>query len=139
MIGIFAAVIVAVVAADLITKYTIDGILNPGISWGMGADLPWLWVVIVVVSFVLAAALIGYVVWYLVRTKKRPWLWVMGMALFIGGILGNAIDRLIADGAVHDFIDFGIFKNNLADIAISVGAALIFISIILQGVKDARR
>ncbi len=135
MIWLFAAVIGAVVAADLITKYTFDGILNPGVSWGMGANLPWLWVVIVVISFVLAAALIGYVVYYLVRTKKRPWLWLLGMALFVGGILGNAIDRLISGGAVHDFIDFVIFKNNVADIAICVGAVLILLSIIVQGAR----
>ncbi|MCM1404397.1 MAG: signal peptidase II [Prevotella sp.] len=131
MIGCFAAVLVAVVAADLITKYTVDGIVNPGIAWGIGADWPWLWMVIVVVSFVLAAVLIGYVVYRLLHTHQRPWLWTVGMALFVGGILGNAIDRIITGGVVHDFIDFVIFKNNVADIAITLGAVLICGSIII--------
>lgn len=139
MIIAFVVLTVAVVALDLITKLTIPGILNPGISWGLGASVPWLWLVIVVFSFVIAAGLIGYMVWYLRRIsnrpelKKRQWLNVVGVALFAGGVLGNAIDRLITGGAVHDFINFVIFKNNLADIAICVGAMLVFISIIIQG------
>ena len=121
MIYLFFGVIAAVVTADLITKFTIDGILNSGISWGLGAELDWLWIVIVVLSLVVA----GVVVFMFFRAKQRPWLWTLGLGLFVGGILGNAIDRIITGGAVHDFINFVIFKNNLADIAICVGAILV--------------
>ena len=126
MIGLFWGVIGAVVAADLITKFTIDGILNTGISWGLGADLPWLWLVIVAVSLVLSVAAVA---WFS-RTKHRTWTMAVGLGLFVGGVLGNAIDRMVSDGAVHDFIDFGLFKNNLADIAITVGAVLIMLALI---------
>lgn len=128
MIWLFFGVIAAVVAADLITKFTIDGILNTGISWGLGANLSWLWVVIVVLSLAVA----GAVVVMFCRAKSRPLLWTIGLGLFVGGILGNAIDRLVTGGAVHDFIDFVIFKNNLADIAITVGAVLFMLSMLRE-------
>ena len=134
MIGLFFAVIVVVVAVDLITKYSFDGILNPGIAWGWGAQLPWLWLVIVVFSLVLV---IGLVVWFC-RRKKRTWFGAVGLGLFVGGVLGNALDRMFSHGAVHDFIDFGIFRNNLADIALSVGAVLLVLALILEETRAAR-
>ena len=134
MIGLFFGIIAVVVATDLITKFTIDGILNPGISWGLGAQFDWLWIVIVVAS-VLIVSLV--VVWFL-RTQKRTWLGTVGLALFVGGVLGNALDRLVSGGAVHDFIDFVIFKNNLADIAITVGAVLVMIAMIVEGTRAHR-
>ncbi len=122
MIWLFASLTLAVVLVDLGTKFIFDGILNTGIAWGMGASLPWLWIVIVVVSLVLAVLC---VVWFC-RTPRRKSVWfTVGLALFLGGMLGNAIDRMITGGAVHDFINFVFFKNNLADIAIIVGAIMV--------------
>ena len=122
MIWLFVGLIVAVVVADLITKFSCDGVLNSGIAWGWGAQLSWLWIAIVVLSLVLVVAM---VIWYS-RTPRRKSYWLtVGLALFIGGILGNAIDRMLTGGAVHDFINFVIFKNNLADIAITVGAVMV--------------
>ena len=48
MIWLFVGLIVGVVVVDLATKFSFDGILNSGIAWGMGAQLPWLWIVIVI-------------------------------------------------------------------------------------------
>lgn len=134
MIWLFFSLIVTIVAVDLITKFSIDGILNPGIAWGWGAQLPWLWIVIVVFSFLLVVGLVCWFLW----GKKRTWLRTTGLGLFIGGVLGNAIDRLISGGAVHDFIDFVIFKNNVADIALTVGTILIMLSLILEEVRASR-
>lgn len=55
-----------------------------------------------------------------------------GCAFILGGTLGNIIDRVI-NGAVIDFfnlefIDFAIF--NVADVAINVGAIIIFIRLL---------
>lgn len=55
-----------------------------------------------------------------------------GLALIVGGALGNIIDRL-RQGAVTDFIDL-YWRNwhwptfNGADIAITMGALLVFIA-----------
>lgn len=134
MIGLFFGLMIAVVVVDLVTKFTVDGILNSGIAWGLGAEVTWLWVVVVAVSFGLVVGL----VWWFLRSKQRTWFNTVGLGLFIGGILGNALDRLISQGAVHDFIDFGIFRNNVADIAISVGAVLIVLALI-KGERRATR
>ena len=134
MIAWFCAVIVVVLSTDLITKFTIDGVLNPGIAWGLGAQLPWLWIVVVVFSLVIVAVLIG---WFM-RMKKRTWFGTTGLALVIAGALGNAIDRLVSGGAVHDFIDFGLFRNNIADIALSVGVVLICLALIIGETRAAR-
>lgn len=135
MIFLFAIVIIAVVIADLSTKFNIDGVLNFGIAWGLGSQLPWLWLVIVVVSFIVCWVTI---LWFF-RLKQRSILLTLGTAMFLGGVLGNAIDRIVSNGAVHDFIDFVIFKNNLADIAISVGVILVMISLIIKEASIARR
>ena len=134
MIWLFFSLIVTIVAIDLITKFSIDGILNPGIAWGWGAQLDWLWIVIVVFSFVLV---VGLICWFFC-SKRRTWLRTTGLGILIGGVLGNAIDRLISGGAVHDFIDFVIFKNNLADIALTVGAILIMLSLIVEEIRAPR-
>ena len=57
---------------------------------------------------------------------------VWGINLVLGGAIGNVIDRVI-EGRVTDFIDFYIGSwhyatFNIADIAITVGAALLIIS-----------
>jgi len=56
-----------------------------------------------------------------------------GFALVLGGAIGNVIDRL-AYGYVFDFLEFrGLFVNNLADICVSVGVALIILRVFLGG------
>lgn len=58
----------------------------------------------------------------------------LGLALVVGGSLGNIIDRL-RQGAVTDFIDvfWGMWHwpaFNLADIAITTGAALVLLALL---------
>lgn len=82
----------------------------------------WLFVVLAVgVSTMLAA--------WLRRLEERQWILALGLALVLGGALGNLVDRLQL-GYVVDFVSvhyrgwyFPTF--NVADAAISVGATLI--------------
>jgi signal peptidase II len=65
-----------------------------------------------------------------VRTQSR-WLPALGLALLIGGAIGNAIDRA-RFGAVVDFIDvqrLGFFPwiFNIADAGITIGVILILL------------
>jgi signal peptidase II len=71
---------------------------------------------------VLLVALALGAIWF--RRLRRPQ--VVGLALLLGGGLGNLIDRLLRDGAVTDFVrvsvgpvSTGIF--NLSDIVIALG------------------
>lgn len=64
----------------------------------------------------------------------------IGLAMVVGGSLGNIADRL-RQGAVTDFLDF-FWKDwhwpafNMADVAIFCGAALILLSAVLAPRKD---
>ena len=62
----------------------------------------------------------------------------MGLALVLGGIIGNFIDRLhlkyVVDMLQLDFINFNIF--NIADSAITTGVLIIFIYLIFFADKD---
>lgn len=96
---------------------------NPGVSFGMlgdGAVGPWTFFAF---SSLFAVAL---AVW-MVRTHGTVLRY--GLALMIGGAMGNAIDR-VRWGAVADFLDvhawgWHFWTFNVADAAISVGAVLL--------------
>jgi signal peptidase II len=54
----------------------------------------------------------------------------LGMALSLGGALGNLVDRVVV-GSVIDFIDIGFLPVfNVADSAIVVGVALLLLGIV---------
>ena len=135
----------AVVAADRLTKWLILGWLRPGDSveitgffnlvlvYNRGAAFSFLagapgWQT----PFFVAVALIasGVVSWLLLRHPRQRLL-CAGLALILGGALGNLWDRL-AWGAVADFLDLHAFgwhwpAFNVADSAITVGAALVIV------------
>ena len=81
-------------------------------------------------AFVLLALLvIAATIWYLWRTPLVSHLEVVGLAMVVGGAVGNAIDRLVSGYVVDffatEFIDFPVF--NVADIGITVGVVFAFI------------
>jgi signal peptidase II len=60
------------------------------------------------------------------------------MAAILGGALGNLIDRVFYDGSVVDFIDVGLgtsrfYTFNIADVGVSIGGAILFLCIVLEG------
>lgn len=80
----------------------------------------------------LALAVSGYITYWLWTLRsQRSSVLTIGLALVLGGALGNVIDR-IALGYVIDFIAIDLFgwefpAFNVADSAISVGAACLII------------
>ena len=97
---------------------------NPGVSFGLlsgGAD----WQRFGLVGFAVVVAIV-LIVW-LVRARSVPVACALG--LVAGGAVSNAWDR-ITYGAVADFFDFHVagyhwYAFNIADAAITVGAALL--------------
>ena len=78
---------------------------------------------------------IGIVVW-LYRMPRSQGLLACGLALVLGGAMGNVIDR-IRLGAVVDFIHFHWDRAyfpafNIADSAITVGAACLILDAMLE-------
>ena len=114
---------------------TIQETYNRGIVFGMfqgiGPIVGWLTILVVVALIV-----------YLVRAPKELWLMRLGLAILIGGALGNLVDRIFV-GHVLDFIETplrqGIF--NVADVLIYVGIGLTILGSILQksGEKQRRK
>lgn len=93
------------------------------------------------------AALAGIValciLWWLYRHPREQTLVAAGLCLILGGAIGNALDRLTR-GYVVDFIDFHIGNwhfaaFNLADSAITVGAACLLLDSVLGYVASRRQ
>lgn len=87
--------------------------------------------------FVGIAALAVAVIVVLLARHLGERLFCSGLALILGGALGNVWDRVML-GQVVDFLDFHAFgwhfwAFNVADSAISVGAALVVLDGLLSG------
>jgi len=82
--------------------------------------------------FIIPAVLM---VWYLISLRRKGviegGLGTTGAALFAGGAVGNAIDRLLF-GWVTDFLDFGRGVSNIADHALMIGLALLLLSLLMS-------
>ena len=141
---------VLVVAVDQVTKYwvsvrlregdeidVIPGLFklsyteNPGIAFGMlnSGNVKWLLVVI-------SAAAVIVVIYYIRRTPSSNTLLLWSLSLLVAGICGNLIDRLRL-GRVIDFLlvyykDYQWPVFNVADTAITIGAALMAIELFLS-------
>lgn len=140
-VGLFAFVAIAVVVIDQLTKWwavqqlagrdpiTLVGdllslrfVLNPGAALGTAAGYT------IVLSVVAIAVTVALVV---IAPRLRDVGWAVGLGLFLGGAVGNLIDRLFREpafleGHVVDFIDYaGFFVGNVADIALTVAAVVI--------------
>lgn len=95
---------------------------NDGAAWNIFSGQMWLFYLITIIA-------IGVVIYYLFNPKYKNVLFDVGLALVLGGIIGNFIDRVrlryVIDMFQLDFIHFNIF--NIADSAITVGIILVFI------------
>lgn len=106
---------------------------NTGVSFSLfsgAASGPY---VLSALALVVCAAL----VWWM-RGEKDA-LTRVGLAMIIGGAIGNVIDRFLY-GAVVDFLDFYAFgwhwpAFNVADSAICIGAALILYKAVIKEKK----
>lgn len=79
-----------------------------------------------------AVVAIGVVAIYYFFPPMDHWLIRSGLALILGGAVGNLLDR-IYQGHVTDFIDFIHFPAfNVADAAINVGVAAIVIALLFS-------
>ena len=144
----------AVLAADRATKFAIERYTspyfrfsvvsdivmlvhnqNPGIAFGVfsNSTSPWLAPLLLLTS----ALVIVVLGWLLINGRVGGRLTQAGLALILGGAAGNALDRLI-HGGVTDFVEIrlGTFSwpaFNVADSAISIGAALVVAELIFGG------
>lgn len=126
--------------------YYVLPVLNLFLDYNQGAAFSFLHSTPTIAywAFSLIAVVIsgGLVVWMYRLPKTNHWL-SAALSLILGGALGNLIDRL-RFGHVVDFISFHLggwyfAVFNVADIAISVGAAMLALEIIWFSNKRAGR
>jgi len=136
----------ALVVADQLTKWAVMGyfanrspreeitsffnlvlVYNKGAAFSMLADAPGWQTPVLVIFALVASAVVGTLI---VRNPHKGLL-CLGLALILGGALGNLIDRL-RFGQVVDFLDFHAMgwhwpAFNVADSAITVGAVVLIL------------
>lgn len=149
----------AILAADRASKFAVERLtaegfrrpllpnfadlvhsVNAGIAFGLFSETASRWI-----SFLLvlsSAAVIVLLVWLLFAGHAGNVESQVGIALIAGGAAGNLLDRLL-HGGVTDFLELraGNFRwpaFNLADSAITIGAALIIFEL-LSGESHASR
>jgi signal peptidase II len=144
-----AALVVGVVVLDQITKHlavthlvprhmphqVFGDVLrftltyNPGAAFGMhvGEASRWLFMALTVV-------ILGFLARLYTTTPASERTLRLAVAAVMGGAIGNFIDRVRSPEGVVDFIDVGIgdarfWTFNVADMAVSVGAVLLVLSL----------
>lgn len=158
--GWLVLVIVLVLVADQAAKHAIEryttmdyfhvvipGVLNlihthnPGVAFSMFANAhsPAVRFLLVVFSI----AVIVFLFWLLAAERAGGKMGQIGMALIIGGAVGNVLDRLTRRG-VTDFIDLHVGSHhwptfNIADSAIVAGAALVLLELFCDWKQPADR
>jgi signal peptidase II len=141
---------VVVIAVDYATKLAVLGSFVPGESralapffnlvlvFNKGAAFSFLasapgWQL---PFFASIAAVASVVISYLIYRHRGNALFCLGLALILGGALGNLYDR-VAYGHVVDFLDFHAAgwhwpAFNVADSAITVGAGILIVESFLK-------
>lgn len=141
--GILAAIAIAVVVADQITKQivvrslavgesvsVIQGVVsithvrNSGAAFGLFRGLG---------GILALTAIAGFGVFAVILWRRPDFVTGISASLVAGGALGNLLDRF-SRGTVVDFVDFGFWPAfNVADSAISVGALLLLAAGFFEG------
>ena len=103
---------------------------NTGAAFSMLSSAPPLFFI------ALGVAVSVGILWWMRRNPRGQGLFAASLALILGGALGNVIDRATR-GYVVDFVDFywgswHFAAFNVADMAISVGAGLMILDMLLE-------
>ncbi len=110
--------------------FRLTHVVNRGAAFGLLSDSEWNVAILILFSLV-ALAVVSTLLW---RNSHRVSTTGFGLALILGGAVGNLWDRLL-DGRVVDFLDFQLGGYhwpafNVADGAIVMGAMLLVMEIL---------
>lgn len=127
-------------AIEVIPGYLrISYVSNTGVAFGLFRDLDSPWKPYVLAAMAIVAVVVIFV--YSSRMPSSRRLLQSALAVIMGGILGNFVDRIL-QGYVVDFIEFHIRDNfywptfNVADSAITVGIGLLLIDAVKNAEPD---
>lgn len=115
--------------------FSIYYIENTGAAFSILGNQTLLLVLVSVVCLILMKE-------YIKKEKEMTSLSIISLGMIIGGTMGNLFDRILYK-AVIDYLAFDIFKYsfpvfNLADITITVGAALLLLSYFIENKKKKK-
>jgi len=115
---------------------------NKAIAFGLGDKFPES--AQSVIFIIIPVLVLGFLVWYYLKSGEFTWLQRWAAAGIIGGGIGNVIDRIFRPDGVVDFISvkiFGLFGMerwptfNLADSSVVVCCILLFVTVFLSDSK----
>ncbi len=114
---------------------------NPGLDFGILSDSASTGTRIVLILG--SIAVIAVLAWFLVAGQSLEAMACAGLALLLGGATGNVTDRIV-HGAVTDFFEvwLGTYRYpafNVADSAITIGAALIILDVLFARKHETPR
>jgi len=103
-------------------------VLNDGVAFGLLKDKADIFIPV-------SLGAMAFIILYIRRSVFINAATTLALGLILGGAAGNLIDR-IRFGYVIDFLDFRIWPVfNIADSAISIGAGILILSLILNRSK----
>ena len=112
-------------------KFIMQYVENEGAFLGMGSDMnPTLKLIFLLI---LPALVLGYVIYYIIKTKSLDQLSLIAFCCIIGGGIANVFDRIVF-GQVTDFFFInlgGVFKTgifNVADLSVTTGMIILLFS-----------
>ncbi|MBQ8566427.1 MAG: signal peptidase II [Clostridia bacterium] len=106
---------------------------NEGAAFGMLSEHRWVFMTLSIVALIALSV-------YLIKFCEEGILTKIGIALIIGGGIGNMIDRIclkyVVDMIDCRFIDFYVF--NFADCCVCVGSGITILGFILSMIKEQK-
>lgn len=149
---LWAVIAVLIIVADQISKYLVVHsvsvydtlevipkvldfvyVRNTGAAFSILDNMTWLLGLISIIFCALALV-------FVIKKKPKDKMLMLSLSMLFGGAMGNGIDRIFR-GFVVDFIETA-FMNfpvfNIADISITVGAAILIIYIMKKDAADMK-
>tara|TARA_R110002124_G_scaffold96537_3_gene241330 strand:- start:4348 stop:4845 length:498 start_codon:yes stop_codon:yes gene_type:complete len=112
-------------------KFIMQYVENKGAFLGMGSDMND--TLKLIFLLILPTLVLGYVIYYIIKTKELDRLSLIAFCCIIGGGIANVFDRIVY-GQVTDFFFInlgGVFKTgifNVADLSVTTGMIMLLFS-----------
>lgn len=108
---------------DHVVQFTLAYNQGAAFATRLGSNQRWVMIGLVLVVLLVLARSYRHI-------TQHGLFGTVGLALIVGGAVGNLLDRIISTRGVVDFIDVGIGSSrfylfNVADAGVSVGAAIL--------------
>ena len=116
--------------------FEITHIRNDGMAFGLLDEHRWIFIVASIIGICVISV-------YLFRFSSDNRFTKIGLALVIGGGLGNMVDRIVL-GEVVDMIHVTVFNDffpyvfNVADSCVCVGVGMAIVGIVYDIIKEAK-